>query len=63
MCLDIKTHKKWKIKDDAFIGCGSKSEMGEELVICKGHKDGESDKEVSWSERSACASATKWTLT
>jgi hypothetical protein len=47
-CLDIKIHKKWKYKDDVCIGCGKTSETEEELLLCKGYKDKNSEKEVKY---------------
>ena len=31
-CLDIKSHKQWKYKDDVCIGCGKNSETVEEWI-------------------------------
>ena len=39
MTLNIKTQKRWKYKDDVCVGCGLKSEDGDELINCKGYGD------------------------
>jgi hypothetical protein len=48
MCLDIKTHKKWKYKDDICIGCGKKSETVEEFLSCNAYKDKNSENVVEY---------------
>ena len=47
-CLDIKSHKTWKYKDDICIGCGKNSETVEEFLSCNGFQDENSDKEVKY---------------
>lgn len=46
MCLDIKTQKSWKYKDDICVACGVKSETGDELLFCSSYKNGKYDKDI-----------------
>jgi hypothetical protein len=45
--LDIKTHKKWKYKDNLCIGCNIRIETEEELLSCPGFgEQGEKSNEI-----------------
>ena len=37
--LDIKTHKKWKYKDNLCIGCNIRIETEDELLSCPGFSE------------------------
>ena len=39
LTLNIKTQKSWKYKDDLCVGCGEKSETGQEFITCMGYSD------------------------
>ena len=46
MCLDLKTHKKWKEKDDMCVICEQHSETGDLFLYCSGYGEGKYDKEI-----------------
>ena len=46
MCLDLKTHKKWKYKDDICVRCEKHSETGDLFIYCSGYGEGKHDKEI-----------------
>ena len=46
MCLDLKTHKKWKYKDDMCVRCEQHSETGDLFLYCSGYGEGKYDKEI-----------------
>ena len=39
MTLDIKMQKKWKYSDILCIGCGVRSETGQEILSCQGFSE------------------------
>ena len=41
LTLNIKTQKSWKYKDDLCVGCGVKSETGQEFLTCMGYSEQE----------------------
>jgi hypothetical protein len=49
--LDIKTHKKWKYKDNLCIGCNIRIETEDELLSCPGfsEKGEETTEELNFS--------------
>ena len=46
MCLDLKTHKKWKYKDDICVKCEQHSETGDLFIYCSAYGEGKYDKEI-----------------
>ena len=46
MCLDLKTQKKWKYKDDLCVRCEQHSETGDLFMYCSGYGEGKYDKEI-----------------
>ena len=47
LCLNLKTHKKWKYKDDICIGCQQETETGDELLFCDGYGKGGSEEDIT----------------
>jgi hypothetical protein len=46
MCLDLKTNKTWKYKDDICVRCEQHSETGDLFIYCSGYGEGKYDKEI-----------------
>ena len=44
MTLNIKTQKSWKYSDKTSLGCGVRSETGDEIVSCTGLMENTNDK-------------------
>ena len=46
MCLDLKTHKTWKYKDEICVRCEQHSETGDLFLYCSGYGEAKQDKEI-----------------